>query len=111
VQIIKDGNSLVSIEENNLAIKWLFKNEFVEVLTLEIGPQAILTEPYIYQSQGVHYILRGELIFETDTESHILMKGDLLWSDSSNFFRIKNLTNFKGIIYTLLFEPPSIRSP
>jgi mannose-6-phosphate isomerase-like protein (cupin superfamily) len=105
IRVIKNGASLVSIQKTNLTIKWIFKNELLEVLTLEMGPKSLLEEPYIYQSQGIHHILDGELIFETERESYQVKKGDIIWWGSGASFRIKNLNNFKGVIYTLLLKP------
>lgn len=107
IQVIKNGDSLVSIQKANLTIKWIFKNEFLEVLTLEMGPKTLLEEPYICQYQGIHHILDGELIFETERESYVVKKGDIICWGSGDSFKIKNLNNFRGAIYILLLKPES----
>ena len=107
IRVIENGASLVAIQKTGLTIKWIFKNEFLEILTLEMGPRTLLEEPYICQYQGIHHIVDGELIFETARESYQVKKGDIIWWGSGPSFRIKNPNNFKGIIYTLLLKPES----
>ncbi|MBI1746508.1 MAG: hypothetical protein HYR55_07960 [Acidobacteria bacterium] len=104
VTVIKKEDALKSVEGSNLTMRWLFENDWLEVAALEINPLSTVEESDLCENPSLHFIIEGELAFESSEEIHFLSKGDCICFHEKANYRIINHNEHKGIVYTFFIR-------
>jgi len=105
VIFIKKGDEKSKAKKPGKLYRLMVKSKKMEAIISELDPH---TESRWFKHNGeeMHLVLHGEMEYTVGEKSYKLSKGDILWHQSSQKHRAKNIGN-KKVTYLTVGTPPT----
>lgn len=104
IRVVRREESLRSVEKEGTHIRLLYENEWLELLTTEVGPGNSVESNEFWNSKAVHFVVEGGLLFHDSNTSVFLLPGDTIALRRGKEYSISNATASRAVIWSLLFK-------
>jgi len=105
VMFIKKGDEKNKAKKPGKLYRLMVKSKDMEAIIAELDPH---TESRWFKHNGeeMHLVLNGEMEYTVGKKSYKLSEGDILWHQSSQKHRAKNIGD-KKVTYITVGTPPT----
>ena len=102
---IKKGDDISKSKKPGKLYRLMIKSKKMESIIAELEPHAE-SRWFKHNGEEMHLVLEGKLEYTVGEKSYKLIKGDILWHQSSLKHRAKNIGEDK-VTYITISTPPT----
>jgi len=105
VVLVKKGDELTKTKKQGKLYRLMVKSDKMEAIFAELEPHAE-SRWFKHTGEEMHLVLHGKMEYTVGEKSYKLTEGDILWHDSSQKHKAKNIGD-KTVSYITISTPPT----
>jgi len=106
IRLLRREESLRSVRQKGTHARWLYENEWLEILATELEPRTSVASDEFAHWAAIHFVVEGSLLLKDPQGSTVLLPGDSVCVEEGKAYAISNPTSSRAVIWSLLFKKP-----